>query len=412
MVSFQPSQAIDRVRRSSSRPTGETPPPGTISLAMGEPDFPTPEPIVDAARRALRAGYTHYGDQNGDPELRELIADQAGRVAGLPFTERSVLVSHGGTAAITASILATIDPGDRVVIPEPTYSLYPDAVRLAGGIPILVPTTADHHLDLERLAGALPGARMITLCNPVNPTGAVFGAAELSGLGRLLAGTDTLVLADEAYADIVYDGRGFTSMLAVPALRDRVIYCQTLSKTYAMTGWRIGYVVAGSEIIEPIRAVHRTLNSAVNAAVQRAAITALRLGPALAAPMVRAYQERRDFVMKQIAGMDALEVHQPEGAFYAFARYRPAMPAARLTQLLIAGGVALRPGSEYGPGGEGHVRLSFAADLDTLAAGLQRIDSVLEELRGHAESHDRWPGWSAPPPRRGTQPAPPAGGDG
>jgi aspartate aminotransferase len=377
---FQQSAAIARVARASLRPPGGMVPPGVISLAQGEPDFDTPEPVAEALCRAVREGYTHYGDMNGDPELREAIAQHASRIAGAPFTGGSVLVSHGGTAAITAAILATVNPGDRVVLPEPTYSLYLDAVELAGGHVVFVPTRPDHHLDLGRLDAALGGARLTVLCNPVNPTGAVFDAAELGWLGQRLAGTDTLVLADEAYADIVYDGASFTSALSVPSLRERLIYVQTLSKTYAMTGWRVGYVVAGEPVAAAIRHVHRTMNGAVNAAVQRAALTAITIGPVLAAPMLAAYAERREFVTARIAAMDCLAAVRPDGAFYSFARYASPLPAAEVTARLLAGGVAVRSGPEFGPSGEGHVRLSFATSLRNLADGLDRVETVLKGL--------------------------------
>jgi aspartate aminotransferase len=379
-MQFRQSQAIERVARASLRPAGGLQPPGTLSLAQGEPDFPTPEPIVEALLRALRDGYTRYGDMNGDPELREAIAEFATRVSGEPHSHRSVLVSHGGAAGITAAILATVNPGDKVVIPEPTYSLYLDAVELAGGHPVFVPTLADHHLDFDRLAMSLVGARMVIICNPVNPTGAVFGSAELQRLAEHLAGTQTLLLADEAYADIVYDGQAFTSTLAVESLRERLIYTQTLSKTYAMTGWRIGYVVAPEPITAAIRHVHRTMNSSVNAAVQRAALAAIRLGPGLAAPMLSAYQERRDYLTARIAKMERLDAIEPAGAFYVFARYLSALPAADVTDRLLAGGVAVRSGPEFGPSGECHLRLSFATNLETLEGGLDRIEAVLNDL--------------------------------
>src|SRR5260221_12957182 len=175
---FQPSAAVARVAQASLRPPGGAAAQDALSLAQGAPDLATPAPIVEALRQAVLAGYTHYGDMNGDPELREAIAQRASQIAGTRFTERSVLVSHGGAAAITAAILATVNPGDRVVLPEPTYSLYLDAVELAGGRTVFVPTRPDHHLDLERLDAALGGARLTVLCNPVNPTGAVFHAAE------------------------------------------------------------------------------------------------------------------------------------------------------------------------------------------------------------------------------------------
>ncbi len=378
---FQQSAAIARVACASLRPPGGLAPPGVISLARGEPDFATPEPVTEALRRAIQDGYTRYADMNGDPELREAIAQQVSRIAGTRLTERSVLVSHGGAAAITAAMLATVNPGDRVVLPEPTYSLYLDAVQLAGGRAVFVPTRpGDHHLDLGRLGPALDGARLVVVCHPVNPTGAVFDAAELDWLGRRLAGTDTLVLADEAYADIVYDGTCFTSTLAVPSLRERLIYVQTLSKTYAMTGWRVGYAVAEEPITTAIRQVHRTMNGAVNSAVQRAALAAVRTGPALAAPMVRAYQERRDFVTARIAAMRCLDAVRPDGAFYSFARYASRLPAAQVTARLLAGGVAVRSGPEFGPSGEGHIRLSFATSLPNLAAGLDRVEAVLDGL--------------------------------
>src|SRR5487761_1880047 len=379
LMLFQQSAAIARVARASLRPPGGMVGPGVISLAQGEPDFATPEPIAEALCRAVRDGYTRYGDMNGDPELREAIAQQASRIAGTPFTERSVLVSHGG-AAITAAILATVNPGDRVVLPEPTYSLYLDAVQLAGGRAVFVPTRPDRHLDLGALDAALDGARLTVLCNPVNPTGAVFGAAELGWLGARLAGTDTLVLADEAYADLVYDDAEFTSTLAMPSLRERLIDAQTFSKSFAMTGWRVGYAVAAEPVAAAIRQVHRTMNGAVNSAVQRAALEAIRIGPVLAAPMLRAYAERREFVTKRIAAMDCLDATRPDGAFHSFARYSSALPAAEVTARLLAGGVAVRSGPEFGPSGEGHIRLPFATSLQNLEEGLDRIETVLKEL--------------------------------
>ena len=377
---FQPSAAAARVAAASLRPAGGLPAAGTVSLAQGEPDFATPEPITEALCRAVRDGYTHYGDMNGDPELRDAIAQQASQIAGAPFTGQDVLVTHGGSAAITAAVLATVDPGDRVVLPEPIYSLYHDAVQLAGGVPVFVPTRSDHHLDQDRLDAELRGARLIVVCNPVNPTGAVFGAAELGWLGERLSGTDTLVLADEAYSDIVYDGRPFVSTLSVPALRDRLIYAQTMSKTYAMTGWRVGYTVAPPPVTPVLRQVHRTMNSSVNAAVQRAALAALRIGPRLAAPMVAAYEERRNYVAARIDAMDCLAAMRPEGAFYALARYASPRPAAEVTARLLAGGVAVRSGPEYGPSGEGHIRLSFATSMENLKEGLDRIEATLTAL--------------------------------
>lgn len=378
---YTPSTAISRVTAASLRPAGAAAPAGAVSLSMGEPDFDTPPEIVAAAVEALLDGWTHYGNLNGDPELRQCISGLVSAESGRAVDPESVLVSHGGAAAITATILATVNPGDKVVIPEPTYSLYPDAVRLAGGGPVFVPTRSDNQLDVPALLEAAKGARLITFCNPVNPTGAVFSRESLEQLAEGLQGTDTLVLADEAYAHMVYDD-GFVSALGIPALQDRLVYCQTLSKTYAMTGWRAGYVVAPAGIAEAIRAVHRTMNSSVNAAVQRASLKALQLGPGVSSDMLAAYRERRDYVVERLKDMPGVEFTEPTGAFYAFFRYPQALPATVMLEKFRDYGVILRAGSEYGPSGEGHLRLSFAADLGTLKTALDRIEQGIQEIEG------------------------------
>ncbi|WP_423184458.1 pyridoxal phosphate-dependent aminotransferase [Arthrobacter sp. NyZ413] len=378
---YRASAAIDRVVATSLRPVGGAVPIGALSLSMGEPDFDTPPEIVESAVEALHGGWTHYGDVNGDPELRQHIADEVSSVSGKAVRPESVLVTHGGTAGITAAILATVDPGERVVIPEPTYSLYPDAVRLAGGVPAFVPTKPDNQLDVPAVLEAAKGARLITLCNPVNPTGAVFSKRSLEELAEGLAGTDTLVLVDEAYAHLVYDDT-FVSSLTIESLQERLVYCQTLSKTYAMTGWRIGYIVAPPELIDSIRAVHRTMNSAVNAAAQRASLKALQLGPGISSSMLDAYRERRDYVVERLTNIPGVEFTEPRGAFYAFFRYPQALPSPEMLDRFKEYGVILRAGNEYGPSGEGHLRLSFAADLDTLKTALDRIEQGILEIQG------------------------------
>ncbi|MET3174677.1 UNVERIFIED_ORG: aspartate aminotransferase [Arthrobacter sp. UYCu721] len=379
MKLYRPSAAISRVTAASLRPTGAPAPAGAVSLSMGEPDFETPRDIVEAAVDALHEGWTHYGNLNGDPELRQCIADLVSAESGRSVGPESVLVSHGGAAAITATILATVNPGEKVVIPDPTYSLYPDAVRLAGGEPVFVPTRADNQMDVPALLAAAKDARLMTLCNPVNPTGAVFSQISLQQLAEGLRGTDTLVLADEAYAHLVYD-EDFVSTLAIPALQERLVYCQTLSKTYAMTGWRVGYVVAPDKIIESIQAVHRTMNSSVNAAAQRASLKALQLGPGISSDMLAAYRERRDYVVKRLKDIPGVEFTVPTGAFYAFFSYPQKLPATVMLDRFKEYGVVLRAGSEYGPSGEGHLRLSFAADLITLKTALDRIENGILEI--------------------------------
>lgn len=379
MSSFTPSLTVKRIRENSQRPTNR-PGAGVISLALGEPDFDTPAPVTEAAIEALRQGYTHYIDFSGDPELREALAETVSRIAGETYGADQIFVTHGGTGGITSMILAVANPGDRVVIPGPNYSLYADSAYLAGAIPVFVPTTKDYHLDLERLESALRGARVLVICNPCNPTGAVYRRDELTRLAELCERNDVLVLADEAYCEIVYDGREFVSLLQFPSLRSRLVYCQTFSKTFAMTGWRSGYLAGPREIIQAVGFINRTTTGAPNAAVQRAALAATRIGPKLAGPMCAEYTKRRQLMVELSKDIEGLDARAPEGTFYLFARYDLDIPAEEMRTRLLEGGVAVRAGSEYGPGGQHHIRFSFATSPENITAALSRVHAVFKTL--------------------------------
>jgi len=377
MTALRPSEVAARLARHSLRPVVAQPPAGTVSLAIGEPDFDTPDVIVAAAVEALRCGETHYVDQNGLPELRTVLASQLTALAGAAYEPNQVAVTHGATAALAASVLAVVNAGDRVVIPEPCYSLYGDLVHLAGGVPIFVPARDDLHWDLDALRVATRGARLVIYSNPCNPTGVVHSAVELAVLGEMLAGTETLVIADEAYHAIVYDRDTFTSTLSIESLRDRTVYVQTLSKTYAMTGWRIGYVAGPAEVIAAASRIHRTFNGSLNAAVQRAGLTALSHGVALAAPMLEEYRKRRAVFFERLAEIPDLAARMPDGTFYAFARYRRQVSSTEFAHRLRDAGVQVRAGIEYGRTGEGHVRFSFASDIATIHQAMDRVTSCL-----------------------------------
>lgn len=372
---FRPSEAVRRIERTSLRTAQPASRPGLVSLAMGEPDFATPPGIRAAAARALEDGHTHYADPQGDPELRGALAARLGGV-----TPDQVLVTHGGSAALAAAILAVVNPGDRVVLPDPTYSLYADLVRLAGGECVPVPSRADLHWDLGALAQVLPGAALFVFCNPSNPTGAVHTAAELGELAALTAGTDTLVLADEAYSELVHTAEPFVSALRVPGLAARTLYCQTFSKSYAMTGWRLGYLAGPRDVVRAAARVHATVNGSVNSAVQRAALTALGTADADVRRMRREYGERRALMLAELAGVRGLRTPTPEGAFYAFPAYEADLPAAELVGHLREFGVAVRPGSEFGAAGEGHLRLSYAAAPQDIVEGVRRLGRGLAAL--------------------------------
>jgi aspartate aminotransferase len=347
---------------------------------MGEPDFSTPQKISRAAAQALQDGFTHYSPMRGEAVLREAIARSLTQLAGGEFAADDVLVTQGGTAGLAAAILAVVNPGDRVVIPDPTYSLYADLVNMAGGTVVPVPLAEDLHWDLPALAAALPGATLFVFCNPSNPTGIVHSRAELEALAAAVAGTETLVLADEAYSELVYTPEPFTSALELADLRERTIYCQTFSKSYAMTGWRVGYLWGPSDVINAAARVHGTFNGSLNTAVQRAAVIALEECRDEVEEMRRSYQSRCELMYSGLAQIPGLTVRQPEGAFYLFPKYELGIPSAQLTAELRSYGVAVRPGGEFGAGGEHHLRLSYAASPEHIAAGIERLAAGLSEL--------------------------------
>jgi aspartate aminotransferase len=379
LSAFESSAAVKRIEATSLRPSF-APVSGLISLAMGEPDFDTPAEIVNAAVDALRAGHTRYTEPGGDGELRDALSAVVSRAAGAPYGRDQILVTHGASSGLAAAILAIVNPGDRVVIPEPSYSLYADLVQFAGGTPVFVPLAADFQLDFDVLADALPDARLVVLCSPGNPTGAVIRDAQWARLAELLAPTAAYVLADEAYSTLVYDGVPFASSLSVEALRERLIYAQTFSKAYAMTGWRLGYLAGPPAVIGAAVTIHRAFNGTNNAFVQRAALVALRDGNRNARAWLEQFTLRRAFALERLGAIEGLAVAPPEGGFYAFVRYSAPIASSELARRMIAGGVAVRAGREYGPSGEGHFRISFATGIDKLGAGIERIEAVLAGL--------------------------------
>lgn len=373
------SNSAQRIVSASRRPAslGSTP-AGAIALSMGEPDAGTPNPIVEAAVEALRNGRTRYTNLSGAPELRRSLAERLTRTSGQNLSPEQIVVTHGGSAGLAATILALINPGDKVLIPEPTYSLYADHLAMVDAEAIWVANRSDGTLDLDRLAREAADTRMIILCNPGNPTGRVYSEAELRELAVILeAHPHLLLLSDEAYADIVFDGVKFLSALELPAVADQVICCSTFSKTYAMTGWRLGYVVASRKISEKINLLHRTLNGSINTFVQDAALVALETPDEHLRAQADSYQARRDIVVAKLSGVPGISMLPPQGAFYAFVKIDSELTSDEMTARFAAAGVIVRSGSEFGPSGEGHVRLSFATDPGNLELGLDRfVDSV------------------------------------
>jgi len=337
---------------------------------------------VNAAIAAMTAGYTHYPSSWGDPELRMAVARRASVRAGRPIESTEVLVTGGATAAIYCALTAVLDPGDEVILFDPSYSLYATILNQIGAKPVFVTMTEALRPDRDRLEQALTDrTRLVILNNPVNPTGVVFTQPELRAIGELAVANDLLVLADEIYDELVFTGT-FSSCLALAELRDRLLYVNGFSKTYAMTGWRLGYLIAPPELLRAAHIIHSNCSAGVNWPTQRAGIAALDGPQEPVAEMFAGYHTRREALLERLAGTPGLRPVLPEGAFYLYVgfRFNPPIRSADITKLLLKEGVAVRSGTEYGPAGEGYVRISYSATLDDIRDGAERLQRVFTNL--------------------------------
>jgi aminotransferase len=361
--------------------------PGVIGLHAGEPDFDTPSHIKEAAKQALEEGYTHYTHTAGLPELREAIAERLSRENGVKADPASeITVTVGGFAALFATMQAVIGPGDEVIITEPSWPSHKGFIELAGGAPISLPLKSpDYSLAANLLKERITErTKMVVISNPNNPTGAVYGLQELEALAALAKKHDFLVVADEVYEKIVFDDARHYSVARLPGMQDRTITINSFSKTYAMTGWRVGYVVANEVISAGIRRIHSYAVSCVSPAFQKAALTALTGPQDCVTQMVRAYQERRDLTVDRISTMHPLACVKPKGTFYLFPDVSGlGLPSTDLAeQLLRTAKVATIPGRAFGPSGEGHLRVSVAVSKTELAEAMQRLDRFVKTQYG------------------------------
>lgn len=351
-----------------------------VSLSTGEPDFPTPAHAIEAAHKAALQGQTRYTANSGTPALRAAIAADAGVSAA------EVIVSTGAKQVIANAMLATLNPGDEVVMPAPFWTSYADIVSMAGGRPVVVPCTmeAGFKLSPEALKAALtPRTRWLMLNSPSNPSGAVYSAAELRALADVLAGhPDVWVLSDEIYRHLTFvPFAPFTE--AAPELRDRTLTVDGVSKAYAMTGWRIGWGIGPKALIGAMGTVQGQVTSGASSISQAAALAALTGDQSLLDSRRAEWRGRRDRVVAALNAMPGIDCPMPDGAFYVFPRITGAMAATGHASdadfcrwLLHDHGVALVPGRAFGL--PGHLRLSFAYSNGDLTRGLSRIAAALE----------------------------------
>jgi aspartate/methionine/tyrosine aminotransferase len=346
--------------------------PDVIHLEVGEPDFETPAHVVAAAHEAARAGVTRYTANAGLPGLRDAVAARASRRLGRDVRPEEVVVTPGAVAGIAYAIFALLDPGDEVLLPDPGWPNYASAVHLAGGRPVPYPLVAERGFapDLAALEGRITARTRVLLVNtPGNPTGTVLAPDTVRALVDLAREHALAIVSDEVYEDIVLDGEHVS-----PARFDEdVVVVSGVSKTYAMTGWRIGFVIAPPHVAATLAAIQEPFASCASSVSQAAAEAALRGPQEAVTAMLRAYRERRDLVVSRLEAPGLLAA-RPTGAFYALVRVpRGADPADPAMSLLREHRVAVAPGDTFGEGGRPYVRISFATEARLLDEGLRRL---------------------------------------
>ena len=387
LQALQPSATMAMAAKAKElKASGET----VFDLSLGEPDFDTPGHICDAAIDAMRAGNTHYTPASGIPELKQVITQYYLDRYGLEYEPAQVTVSNGAKHALHNSFTALLDPGDEVIIPAPYWVSYAELVKLTGAKPVAVQTLQENDFKLtpEQLNEAVtPQTKMLLLCSPSNPTGSMYSPEELGALADVVIERNLLVVSDEIYERLVYPGHSFASFPTLrPGLPERTVLVGGVSKTYAMTGWRIGWTLAPANVAKSMGSLQSQQTSNPCSISQHAAIAALTGPQECVDQMLGEFTKRREFVMKRIAGIDGLSCAEMAGAFYAFMNIQPHLgrkygdvqvddSTTWCLELLAKKKVATVMGSAFGT--EGYARISFATSMENLEAAFDRIEQFV-----------------------------------
>ncbi len=357
-----------------------------IHLEIGEPDFDTPTHVRQEACRALEEGYTHYSNSTGIAELREAIARTAGERRGLKFDPANVVVTPGAKPIMFYTIMALVEPGEEVIYPNPGFPIYESMINFLGGVavPLQLSERNDFRIDLEELERKVSSkTRLIILNSPQNPTGGVLTYGDLKAIADLAVKHDVMVLADEIYSEIVYEGAHHTIM-QFPGMMERTVLLDGFSKTYAMTGWRLGYGIFPHEMIPHISRLIINSVSCTSTFSQRAAVAALTGPREEVDKMLSAFAMRRDLVYEGLNRIPGLSCNLPAGAFYAFPNIQGTGLSSRqyADYLLLEADVAVLPGTSFGAFGEGYIRISFANSAENLTEAMRRIEAANLKLEG------------------------------
>ncbi|HBK85736.1 MAG TPA: aspartate aminotransferase [Firmicutes bacterium] len=356
-----------------------------VHLEIGEPDFDTPQNIIDAGIEALNNGYTHYSPATGIAEARQAVADYVSRYKKVPAVADEVVLMPGAKPLMLYTMLALINPGDEVIYPNPGYPIYESAVNFVGGkaIPMPLLEKNDYTLDIDDLASKITDrTKLIIINSPANPTGGLLSRANLEQIADLVRGKNIMVMSDEIYDRLVYDDEP-VSIASLPGMKEQTIILDGFSKTYAMTGWRLGYGILPLPLVERIARLAINTNSCAAAFTQMAGVEALSGSQAGADKMKAEFKGRRDVIVDGLNAIPGITCRKPLGAFYAFPNIRGLGKSSQeiADYILQEGGVAVLSGTDFGEYGEGHLRLSYANSVENIQLALERIETAVRKLR-------------------------------
>jgi aspartate aminotransferase len=352
-----------------------------IHLEIGEPDFDTAPNIINAAKKALDDGFTHYGPAPGLPEFRKTIAEVEGKRRGMEFQPNEVLITPGAKPVMFYAIMAAVDPGDEVIYPNPGFPIYESCIELAGGtpIPLVLKEEKGFRFDIEDLRSLVtPKTRMLIINSPQNPTGGILTEEDLKAIAEIAIKNDLIVLADEIYGRVVYDGFINHTIAALPGMRERTIILDGFSKTYAMTGWRLGFGIMPADFAAVCSKLQTNVPSCATSFIQIAGIEALTGPQQWVDDVVVEFKKRRDFIVDALNDIPGFKCHKPLGAFYVFPNITATGMDSRTLadKILYEAGVACLSGTSFGKYGEGYLRFSYANSIENIEEGMKRIKAL------------------------------------
>lgn len=356
-----------------------------VHLEIGEPGYNPPKHVIEATKKAVESGMTKYTPSNGIYELREAIAERVSQTRGIEVRPENVVVTTGAKLAIFGALMSFVDPGDEVIIPMPAYPSYESIARFVGGVvkPVILREEREFSPSAEDIMEQVSErTKAIVINTPCNPTGGVYSRKDLEEIVKVARERDILVISDEIYEDIIFDGRKHESILSIPGAEDIAIMISGFSKTWAMTGYRLGYAVGKQEFVEKIAQIQLNTSSCPAHFAQIAAVEAIRGPQDEVYEMLRDYERKRDFIYEELSKVRGFRMVKPAGTFYAFPNIKGTGLSSRelADRLLMEAGVALLPGTAFGEPGEGYLRISFAGSMEDIKEGVRRIREFVSSL--------------------------------